>query len=71
VKYRVFEKFSPEARRAAATATYDARDNEDHRRTADGCCPLGVALNHDRVRHPYGMSRWIAPMPALLSRATR
>jgi len=55
VKYPIWEKLSPEARRAAATAKYVHGTGGGFGRTVNGCCPLGVALRHDGIPIP---TRW-------------
>lgn len=52
MKYRIWKRFSPEARRAAATASYLT----GHRVTVEGCCPLGVALRAERAQHPWTLT---------------
>lgn len=45
MRYRIWERFSTAARRAAATAAYGV----DRTTTPEGCCPLGVAMTVDGV----------------------
>lgn len=47
MKYPIWRHFSPEARRAAATAVYYPTVAAGFARTAQGCCPLAVALAVD------------------------
>lgn len=64
MKYPIWVRFSEEARRAAATATYEIIVNDGKALLrADGfCCPLGVALNVDGPRpHYVGGLPWGSP----------
>lgn len=64
MKYPIWERFSPEARRAAATAEYRATGLLPNRcrRTTRGplACPLGVALNDMGIGAPWG-GQWGSP----------
>lgn len=48
MRYSIWSKFTPEARRAAATADYRAGARRGRMPlTSDGSCPLGLALRVD------------------------
>lgn len=47
MKYVIWERFSPDARRAVVAAKYVKGTDGGFARTAQDCCPLGVALAAD------------------------
>lgn len=63
MKYPIWAKFSEQARRAAATATYAATAGVLVPRTVDNSCPIGVALRADGHRVPAGYADAGAVMP--------
>lgn len=68
MRYRVWESFTDEARRAAATARYPNGISTGFARTVEGCCPLGVALRTDGTGHPKG-GAWHSPGSLLVALA--
>lgn len=72
MKYPIWEKLSPQARRAAASAKYVQGTGGGFARTAEGCCPLGVAFQHDGVPMTYSWGperRWDYPGALEVARA--
>ena len=61
MRYRIWERFSPEARRAAATAAYEVQTGVRGRCTVEGSCPLGIAMTADRIPSPTGEVWWSSP----------
>lgn len=64
----MWERFSEDARRAAATATYPRGIGGGFGRTVEDCCPLGVALRVDGVANPKGRE-WESPGARLVALA--